>query len=91
MFERTFILGEEKYLDFKVTSRKGETIVILSANYALLDFYDNEKTIKDGVCEIDGDNISILLEPPTKGDYIVELTYVVAPETRKARVILHVV
>lgn len=84
---RKFILGEEKYLDFEVRSKSLHTIVITSAYYKLM---RGANVILSGNCEINGDRISILLEPPERGDYVLELTYTVAPETRKEKIILRV-
>lgn len=85
---REFILGEEKYIDFQVRSSIAQTVVITSATYELS---KPGSTAITGICEIDGDKISTLLEPPEKGTYLFEVTYIIAEETRKVRLNLLVV
>ncbi len=86
--QREFILGEEKYIDFQVRSSITQTVVISSATYTL-----SKNGIIDisGVCIINGSKISVLLEPPELGVYLLEITYIIAEEKRKVRVSLSVV
>lgn len=86
--QREFILGEEKFLDFQVRSTITQTVVITSATYKLS---INGADDIVGICVINGSKISVLLEPPNRGTYLLEITYVVAEETRKVRVHLSVV
>jgi hypothetical protein len=86
--QRSFILGEEKYVEFQVRSTKTQTVIITSATYQLSKSGAETMT---GNCEIDGDIISILLEPVEKGMHLLEVTYVIAEETRKVRINLLVV
>lgn len=86
--QRIFILGEEKFVEFQVRSTKAQTVVITSATYELS---KPSTTAITGICEIDGDKISTLLEPIEKGTYLFEVTYVIAEETRKIRINLLVV
>lgn len=85
---RNFYLGEDKYVDFEIRSKSLHTIVITSATYELK---QQNTIVLSGQCEINGDRISILLEPPERGQYILEMTYTVAPETRKTIIKLLVV
>lgn len=39
---------------------------------------------------MDGVEFYALIQPEEKGDYTLEVTYTVAPETRKVRVAIHV-
>jgi hypothetical protein len=86
--QREFILGEEKYLDFQVRSAITQTVVITSATYTLTKAGAVDIT---GVCIINGNKISVLIEPPELGMYLLEVTYIIADEKRKTRVYLSVV
>jgi hypothetical protein len=86
--QREFILGEEKYVEFQVRSAITQTVVISSARYTLSKDGSGDIT---GVCVINGNKISVLLEPPGIGVYLLEITYIIAEETRKVRVSLSVV
>lgn len=87
MLRRDFILGERKYIKFTATSCNNEPVVITDAGYTLSK--DGEVT-ETGICTIDGADIMALIAPDEIGDYILELTYTIAPETRKVRVAIHV-
>ena len=82
-----FALGETKYVDFKIRSTINEPVIILSANWEL---EHNGEVVDRGVCEINGDMISVLLTPPNYGNYILTAIYEVAPETKKARCVVEV-
>ena len=87
MLRREFILGEQKYIKFEATSCDGMPVVITGASYTLS---EGENIVDSGICMIDGAEILALIEPKNLGDYILEVTYHVAPETRKVRVAIHV-
>lgn len=91
--ERIFILGEEKYIDFKISSTIAQAIVITSANYKLSKNSSggSAEINISGDCEIDGDIISALIEPPEKGTYTLEVNYEIAMEKRKARIRVQVI
>lgn len=83
-----FILGEEKKLSFEVKSSTGQTLIITEAKFTL---NSNGKTIQEGKCDIDGQKIHCLIKPTEIGCMYLELEYKIAPETRKARIIIDVV
>lgn len=78
-----FILGEEKRLEFEVKSKTGKAIVITEAKFKL---NSNGKVIQEGNCDIDGQKLYCLVKPTERGCMYLELEYVIAPETRKARI-----
>ena len=81
MTDLDFILGEKKLIEFEITSLKGETVVVASAEWSLT---------KQGE-EVDrGRTLEILLEPDEIGTYELTITYKIAPEVRKARCIVNV-
>ncbi|MHB1154062.1 MAG: hypothetical protein ACYCWE_20275 [Eubacteriales bacterium] len=86
--QREFILGEEKYIDFQVRSSITQTVVITSATYILSKNGDENIS---GVCIINGSKISVLLVPPERGVYLLEITYIIAEEKRKVHVSLSVI
>lgn len=78
-----FIAGEERYIQFEVTSTKGETVVITEASYVIT---HGEEVVDTGSCEIvNNSTMQILVCMNEWGVYDVEITYKIAPETRKAR------
>ena len=81
--QREFLLGEEKYIDFQVLSTIAQTIEITSATFILSKSGATDVT---GDCVIDGDKISVLLEPIATGTYVLEVTYLIGDETRKIKV-----
>ena len=81
--QREFLLGEEKYIDFQVLSTIAQTIEITSATFILSKSGATDVT---GDCVIDGDKISVLLEPIATGTYVLEVTYLIGLETRKIKV-----
>lgn len=87
MLQRDFILGERKYIKFKATSCDGVPVIITEANYSLM---KDDKLITTGPCEVNGENIAALVEPLSVGEHVLVVTYVVAPETRKVKVAIHV-
>ena len=80
-----FILGEEKYVDFKVVPEdKNASVSVASASWRL---FDASGGITDlGECEISGSVISALLNPQSKGNFTLEITAAIPPETRKSEV-----
>jgi hypothetical protein len=82
-----FILGEEKWLDFNITSRTSEPFVITASTWQLK---DGAEVIDSGSCTIDGSTVSVLLAPEERGRFVLEVSYVIPPETRKARVLINV-
>lgn len=89
VYKRDWILGEDKYIDLEVRSNQLGPIVILSASWELKKNIDTDPE-QTGTCEIDGAQISALVEPRETGVYTLEITYEIPPETRKVRVILNV-
>ena len=87
MLQRDFILGEKKYVKFKATSCDESPVVITDAKYVL---YKDEATVSYGACEVEGATFMALIEPTEVGDYMLDVEYTVAPETRKVRVAIHV-
>lgn len=83
-----FILGEEKTQTFTVKSTTGKTLVITDAKFTL---NSNGKVIQQGACDIDGENIRCLIKPTELGSMYLEIEYVIAPETRKARIEINVI
>ena len=82
-----FLFGEEKYIEFEVTSCKGEVPVISSSKWVLK---DGDEELVSGDCKTDGSVRSVFLAPPKRGKLTLELTYTIPPETRKARVWVYV-
>lgn len=87
ILRRDFILGEEKYVKFKATSCDNAPVVITSATYVL---YKGDEAVTTGSCTVDGSEFMALIEPDEAGDFVLEVTYTVAPETRKVRVAINV-
>lgn len=86
--QREFILGENKYVEFKVKSTINQIIFITSANYEL---FKDEALISSGPCEISDDIISALIQPNEKGLFELIITYIIGAETRKIRTNIKVV
>lgn len=87
ILQRDFILGEKKYIKFKATSCDHTPVVITGATYRLTKDGTAETS---GNCLVNGDEFMALIEPQAIGDYVLEIEYTVAPETRKVRVYIHV-
>lgn len=87
MKDISFYKGEKKYLIFEVTSKTKQTVIITSATWEI---QKNDEIIQQGICEIDGPKMQMLLEINERGMYLLELTYQIAPETRKVRGIINV-
>lgn len=86
--EREFLLGEEKWLEFKVRARReGDTLVITRAGYVLT---RGAEAVDAGDCEIDGPVVRALISPPAAGVYTFELSVTIPPETIKERVVVRV-
>lgn len=87
ILRRDFILGEKKYVKFKATACDNLPPVITGATYTLTQDGD---LVTSGSCIVNGGEFMVLLEPPAKGDYLLEVSYTVAPELRKVQVAIHV-
>jgi len=81
--------GESKFIDFLVSSKSQEQFVIASANYELKD--DDGSVLASGQCNIDGNKISALISPSSRGRFILEISYSIPPEQRKVRVLVNVI
>ncbi|MBR4419345.1 MAG: hypothetical protein IKV70_06425 [Phascolarctobacterium sp.] len=83
-----FLEGERKYVQFAIHSSKSQKVVVTQANYELT---QKGEVVESGSCEIvDGATLQILLEVSKAGNYELEVTYMVAPEIRKARCTVNV-
>ena len=87
MYVRTetlwFYAGETKYVQFEMISRKGEKVVVTDAVYTIT---HNGEEVANGTCEIvNGNSVQFLIQMNERGTFDVEVTYKIAPETRKAR------
>lgn len=78
-----FILGEKKYVWFKVTSKIEQKVVLKTATWSLTDGND---VLDHGDCEIDGDTIKVLLCPTHKGCFMLNVEYHIPPEIKKTGV-----
>lgn len=79
-----FVLGEKKYVWFKVVSKVEQTFTITAATWELKRV---DEVVASGTCEIDGtDTVRILLEPPAYGAYTLYVSYTIPPEVKKAQV-----
>jgi len=86
--ELRYLLGEDKYVRFEVTSTRGDDFSIDSALYALSKDGEVESS---GPCTISGHEISVKLKPLFRSClYTLEVTYCIADETLKKRVELEV-
>lgn len=84
-----FILGERKYVWFKITSCVDQIFTIASATWELK--HINGTVAAYGDCELDGtDILRVLLEPVDRGTYILCVSYLVPPELKKAQVNVNV-
>lgn len=89
VYKRSWILGEDKYVDLEVRSAQPGAVVIPKAEWVLRRNGVTEAE-QMGACAVDGAFVSTLVEPQQTGTYTLEITYEVPPETRKVRVILDV-
>lgn len=90
MDNRDYILGEDKYVEWRVTScRSGDTVVITGATYELVQDTTNE-AVDTGSCVIDGTVIKALICPPDTGTYRLTVTVTVPPEIIKAAAYIRV-
>ncbi len=89
VYKRSWILGEDKYVDLEVRSTQPGIVVIPKAEWVLRRNGVTEVE-QMGTCEVNGTFISTLVEPQQIGTYTLEITYEVPPEIRKVRVILDV-
>lgn len=85
---RVFLLGEEKYLEFEAYAINKAPVIITSATYTLT---LKGSVVEQGACNIVGNKITVLLNPPGEGGYVFELTYVVSDEIRKKQVNITVI
>lgn len=82
-----FIKGEEKYIQFQISSKKKEPIIITGATYILA---RNNEVVASGDCTIEDSTVLVLLELVNVGSYQLEVTYTIPPETRKVRCVIDV-
>lgn len=82
-----FIQGEKKYIQFVISSKKKEPVIITNATYTLT---RNNEVVDSGPCEIEGSTLLVLLELLAFGSYQLEVTYTIPPETRKVRCMVDV-
>ena len=87
MLQRDFILGEEKCIKFKATSCDNVPVVVTDATYTLT---KGEEVVSSGVCSVNGAEFAALIQPTETGEHLLTVTYIIAPETRKVRVAIHV-
>lgn len=73
-----FIKGEALIFDFKITSKVAAPIVVSSAVWELK---KRGSVICRGSCDIDGDNISMLVPMQVAGDLVIEVRAEIPPET----------
>lgn len=85
LLKRSFIWGEEKYVDFQVKNRDNRPAVVTEADFTL---FKDFQIVQQGECEIDGSFVSALVDPPDVGKYLLEVRYTVPPETRKVKVVV---
>ncbi len=79
--ELIFNEGEIKEVTGTIRSKKAnETVVITSAEYEVTKYYDSTEIKKQGSCEIDGNEITVLLEFLEKGSYQLKVTAYVGRE-----------
>ena len=83
----SFIKGEKKYVQFLISSKKKEPIIITDATFTLT---RNGEIVLYGECEIKDSTLLVLLDPVNIGSYQLEVTYTIPPEIRKVRCIVNV-
>lgn len=81
------IKGEKRNIQFLVSSKKKEPIIITESTYTLT---RNNEVVSSGKCSLNGSTMSVLLEPVNVGSYLLEVTYTISPETRKVRCVVDV-
>lgn len=75
-----YTLGEEKYVTATIKpKRNSDVVVVTRATYELIDEY--KQVVETGSCDIDGKELSVLLEPEKAGIYKLKMTVKVGPET----------
>ncbi|MDP4152878.1 MAG: hypothetical protein Q8865_05470 [Bacillota bacterium] len=84
-----FIFGESKYIDFVISCRTISEFSISSAEFELID--DCGTVVASGNCLIDQHTVSAFISPSSRGRFILELSYTIPPEERKARVFVNVI
>lgn len=86
--ELCFLKGERRFVQFEILSTKQQKVVVIEANYTIK--HDGE-IVDSGNCEIIDDSIlQIMVDAFDVGSYDLEITYIIAPETRKVRCKFHV-
>lgn len=78
MNDYQFIKGEILIFDFKVVSKAIAPVVVSSAVWELK---KRSTVICSGVCDVNGDNISMLVPLQAVGDLIIEVRAEIPPET----------
>ena len=89
VYKRSWILGEGKYVELEVCSTQKGEVTIPSASWSLTPETAAEAE-QSGACEVEGNRIRALIEPQKTGNYTLEITYELQPETRKVRVMVDV-
>lgn len=77
-----FILGESRQLKFEVSKAQDTAFVISSSTYEILK--DNDE-VDSGNMTIDNHILTMSFTPEERGYYWLEITYVIGPDTVKAR------
>lgn len=90
MKKEIFVIGEKKYIGFRIKSRDGkEDFIIRNCEYEL---YKNRFVESRGEGEIEGHIIYALVEPQTiSDDYILVISYNVANQILKEMVPIEVI
>ncbi|MEC1744104.1 hypothetical protein [Schinkia azotoformans] len=83
-----FILGEKREVKIKITSTKNEPFTIRNAQFELIK--RGKGKLLDGKCKVEDKEISILIQPPEEGSYILQFSYEIANEVLKANVPIEV-
>lgn len=79
--EIKFYKGERKEVTAIIRpANSNESTVITSAKYEVTKFFGDNAVIKTGECEIDGNNLTVLLEFLDTGKYRLEITVSIGRE-----------
>ncbi|WP_458412791.1 hypothetical protein ACNQFZ_18570 [Schinkia sp. CFF1] len=83
-----FILGEKREVKIKITSTKNEPFTIRNATFELVK--RGKGKVLGGNCEVEEQEIYVLIQPPEEGSYILQFSYEIANEILKANVPIEV-
>lgn len=91
--DRTYNLGESKFIDLEVSSRQPDVVVVVtSAKYELTYLSGEQPSLeKSGDMRVDGSNLSVLISPKNTGNYDLKCTIEVSNETLIYRVRIKVI